>query len=76
MRAERDVARSSLTLRETDDAGTAKVTVHEKTYTVALEREPTGDVTVAVTLPTRAKVTATQTTLTFTRVETGAMRRR
>ena len=57
---------SSLTLWETDDAGTSDAKENEASYTVVLESEPTGPVTVTVTVPQDSPVTVDPATLEFT----------
>ena len=60
------VAGAPLTLAEADDGTTENAKENEASYTVVLDSEPTGSVTVAITNPANSPVTLDTTTLTFT----------
>ena len=60
------VSETSLTLAEADNASTQGVTENEKTYTVGLDSEPTGTVTVTVASGDEKVAKVSPGTLTFT----------
>ena len=57
---------TSLTLDEADDTSTEDATENAKTYTVKLDSEPTGDVTVTLASGDTKVATVSPATLTFT----------
>ena len=66
------VSETALTLAEADDPGTADAAENVKTYTVGLDSQPTGTVTVEVASSDTGVATASPATLTFTAENYGA----
>ena len=60
------VAADSIVIDEADNAGTSGALEHQSTYTIVLDSEPTGDVTVNLKSLATSVATVTPTSITFT----------